>query len=474
MQIINLPYHFIQINDFCRELIINNPGGIMPKKNIIIIGAAGRDFHNFNTFYRDNESCNIVAFTAAQIPDIDGRKYPSELAGRLYPKGIPIFPEDTLPELIKKYKVDDCVFSYSDVTYQKVMSVSALVNAAGANFVLLGPAATMVKSTKPVIAVGAVRTGCGKSQTSRRIIELLMERGLKVVAVRHPMPYGDLAKQKVQRFAAIADFAKHKCTVEEMEEYEPHVVRGNVIYAGVDYEAILRAAEKDPKGCDVVVWDGGNNDFPFYSPDLMITVTDPHRAGHELRYYPGEVTLRIADVVVINKIDSAAPEAIQTVRESIEKVNPKAIVVDGASPIKVDDPSVIRGKRVLVVEDGPTLTHGEMKIGAGVVAARKFGAAEMVDPRPFTVGRLSETFRLYPDIGTLLPAMGYGDQQLKDLEETINNTDCDSVIIATPIDLNRIIKIRKPNTRVYYDLQEIGDPNLSQVIDEFVKKHKLS
>ena len=474
MQIINLPYHFIQINDFCRELIINNPGGIMPKKNIIIIGAAGRDFHNFNTFYRDNESCNIVAFTAAQIPDIDGRKYPSELAGRLYPNGIPIFPEDTLPELIKKYKVDDCVFSYSDVTYQKVMSVSALVNAAGANFVLLGPAATMVKSTKPVIAVGAVRTGCGKSQTSRRIIELLMERGLKVVAVRHPMPYGDLAKQKVQRFAAIADFAKHKCTVEEMEEYEPHVVRGNVIYAGVDYEAILRAAEKDPKGCDVIVWDGGNNDFPFYSPDLMITVTDPHRAGHELRYYPGEVTLRIADVVVINKIDSAAPEAIQTVRESIEKVNPKAIVVDGASPIKVDDPSVIRGKRVLVVEDGPTLTHGEMKIGAGVVAARKFGAAEMVDPRPFTVGRLSETFRLYPNIGSLLPAMGYGDQQLKDLEETINNTDCDSVIIATPIDLNRIIKIRKPNTRVYYDLQEIGDPNLSQVIDEFVKKHKLS
>ena len=474
MQIINLPYHLLQINDLYGELIINNPGGIMPKKNIIIIGAAGRDFHNFNTFYRENESCNVVAFTAAQIPDIDGRKYPSELAGRLYPEGIPIFPEDDLPQLIKKYKVDDCVFSYSDVTYQKVMSVSALVNAAGANFVLLGPAATMVKSTKPLIAVGAVRTGCGKSQTSRRVIELLMERGLKVVAVRHPMPYGDLAKQKVQRFAAIADLAKHKCTVEEMEEYEPHVVRGNVIYAGVDYEAILREAEKDPKGCDVVVWDGGNNDFPFYTPDLMITVTDPHRAGHELRYYPGEVTLRIADVVVINKIDSAAPEAIQTVRESIEKVNPKAIVVDGASPIKVDDSSVIRGKRVLVVEDGPTLTHGEMKIGAGVVAARKFGAAAMVDPRPFTVGRLSETFRLYPNIGTLLPAMGYGDQQLKDLEETINNTDCDSVIIATPIDLNRIIKIKKPNTRVYYDLQEIGDPNLSQVIDEFVKKHKLS
>jgi predicted GTPase len=300
-----------------------------------------------------------------------------------------------------------------------------------------------------------------------------MEKGLKVVAIRHPMPYGDLNAQKVQRFAVVKDLEKHKCTVEEMEEYEPHVVRGNVIYAGVDYEAILRAAENDPSGCDVILWDGGNNDFPFYKPDLMITVTDPHRAGHELKYYPGEVTLRIADVVVINKMDSAGPEAIQIVRDSIDKVNPKAIVIDGASPIKVDNSSLIKGKRVLVVEDGPTLTHGEMKLGAGVVAARKFGAAELVDPRPFTVGRLSETFRLYPNIGTLLPAMGYGDQQLKDLETTINNTDCDSVIIATPIDLNRIIKIKKPNTRVYYDLQEIGEPNLSEVIDEFVKKHKL-
>jgi predicted GTPase len=321
--------------------------------------------------------------------------------------------------------------------------------------------------------VGAIRTGCGKSQTSRRVIELLMSKGLKVVAIRHPMPYGDLNAQKVQRFAVVADLKKHKCTIEEMEEYEPHVVRGNVIYAGVDYEAIVRAAEKDPSGCDVIVWDGGNNDFPFYKPDLMVTVTDPHRAGHELKYYPGEVTLRIADVVVINKIDTAAPEGIQIVRESIEKVNPKAMVIDGASPIRVDNSSLIKGKRVLVVEDGPTLTHGEMKIGAGVVAARKFGAAEMVDPRPFTVGRLSETFRLYPNIGTLLPAMGYGDEQLKDLETTINNTDCDSVIIATPIDLNRIIKIRKPNTRVYYDLQEIGEPNLTEVIDEFVKKFKL-
>ncbi len=444
----------------------------MTPKNVVIIGAAGRDFHNFNTYFRDNAQFNVVAFTAAQIPDIDGRKYPAELAGKLYPKGIPIFAESDLTRLIHEHKVDDCVFSYSDVPYNRVMGVSAIVNAAGANFVLLGTKDTQIKSTKPLIAVGAVRTGCGKSQTSRRIIELLMEKGLKVVAVRHPMPYGDLIAQKVQRFAILSDLEKHKCTVEEMEEYEPHVVRGNVIYAGVDYEAILRAAENDPDGCDVILWDGGNNDFPFYVPDLTVTVTDPHRPGHELSYYPGEVTLRIADVVVINKIDSADAASIQIVRESIEKVNPKAIVIDGASPIKVDNASLIRGKRVLVVEDGPTLTHGEMKLGAGVVAAHKFGAAEMVDPRPFTVGKLSETFRIYPNIGALLPAMGYGDEQLKDLETTINNTDCDSVIIATPIDLNRIIKIKKPNTRVYYDLQEIGKPDLKDVLDEFVIKFK--
>jgi predicted GTPase len=465
--------HFIMIYLLKANYFLNRTGGFMTKRNIIIIGAAGRDFHNFNSCYRDNDNYNVVAFTAAQIPDIDGRKYPKELAGRLYPEGIPIYSEEILTDLIDKYKVVDCVFSYSDITYQKVMSVSAIVNAAGANFILLGPYETMVKSTKPVIAVGAIRTGCGKSQTSRKVIELLMEKGLKVVAVRHPMPYGDLNAQKVQRFALVTDLKKHNCTVEEMEEYEPHLVRGNVIYAGVDYEAILRTAENDPSGCDIILWDGGNNDFPFFKPDLMITVTDPHRAGHELRYYPGEVTLRIADVVVINKIDSSAPEAIQIVRESIDKVNPKAIVVDAASPIKVDNSALIKGKRVLVVEDGPTLTHGEMKLGAGIVAARKFGAAELVDPRPFTVGRLSDTFRQYPDIGTLLPAMGYGEQQLKDLETTINNTDCDSVIIATPIDLNRIIKINKPNTRVYYDLQEIGDPNLSQIIGQFIKEHKL-
>jgi predicted GTPase len=442
-------------------------------KNVIIIGAAGRDFHNFNTYYRGNNDYNVVAYTAAQIPDIDGRKYPAELAGDLYPDGIPIYAEEDLPKLIKELNVDDCVFSYSDVPYERVMSVSAIVNAAGANFVLLGPNDTMVKSTKPVIAVGAVRTGCGKSQTSRKVIEYLMDKGLKVVAIRHPMPYGDLVEQKVQRFATVEDLKKHKCTIEEMEEYEPHVVRGNVIYAGVDYEAILRAAEDDPDGCDVVLWDGGNNDFPFYKPDLNITVVDPHRPGNELTYYPGEVTLRLADVAVINKIDTASPEGIQTVRESIAKVAPDAIVVDAASPIKVDDPSLIRGKKVLVVEDGPTLTHGEMKIGAGTVAAMKYGAAELIDPRPYTVGKLSETFEIYPNIGTLLPAMGYSEQQLKDLEKTIENTDCDSVVIGTPIDLNRIITINKPNTRVYYDLQEIGDPDLSEIIDDFVEKHNL-
>jgi predicted GTPase len=455
-----------------QSLIIKLKAYVM-KKNVIIIGAAGRDFHNFNTYFRGNESYNVVAFTAAQIPDIDGRKYPAQLAGNLYPDGIPIYTEENLPRLIKELNVDVCVFSYSDVTYQKVMAISAIVNSAGANFMLLGPNDTMVKSTKPVIAVGAVRTGCGKSQTSRRVIEILMAKGLKVVAIRHPMPYGDLVEQKVQRFATIADLAKHKCTVEEMEEYEPHVVRGNVIYAGVDYEAILRAAEQDPDGCDVILWDGGNNDFPFYKPDLNITVVDPHRPGHELTYYPGEVTLRLADVVVINKMDTSDPKSIQIVRESINKVNPKAIVVDGASPIKVDNPELIRGKKVLVIEDGPTLTHGEMKIGAGTVAAQKYGAAEMVDPRPYTVGKLTTTFQIYPNIGTLLPAMGYGDQQLKDLEETINKTVCDSVIIGTPIDLNRIIKINKPNTRVYYDLQEIGDPNFEQILDEFVTNYGL-
>ena len=444
----------------------------MQKRKIIIIGAAGRDFHNFNTYYRDNPAFSVVAFTAAQIPDIAGRKYPAELAGNLYPDGIPIFMQDELERLIKDLDADECVFSYSDTPYSNVMAVGAKVNAAGADFTLMGHKSTMIKSVKPVIAVGAVRTGCGKSQTSRRVAEILMKNGLKVIAIRHPMPYGDLNAQKVQRFAEIADLAKHKCTIEEMEEYEPHIVRGNVIYAGVDYEAILRAAENDPNGCDVILWDGGNNDFPFYKPDLMVTVVDPHRAGHELSYYPGEVTLRLADVVVINKIDSADFDNIQQVRTNIERVNPRATVVDAASTITVDKPEVIRGKRVLVIEDGPTLTHGEMKIGAGIVAARRFGAAEIIDPRPFAVGKLAETYRIYPNIGTLLPAMGYGDQQIKDLAATIEKSDCDSVVIATPIDLGRVIKINKPNTRVEYALQEIGHPSMEDVLAPFIRKIK--
>ncbi|WP_026474581.1 cyclic 2,3-diphosphoglycerate synthase [Alkaliflexus imshenetskii] len=439
-------------------------------RKAIIIGAAGRDFHNFNTFFRNNNDYQVVAFTAAQIPDIDGRKYPAVLAGKLYPNGIPIYAESDLPKLIKEYGIDVCVFSYSDVPYSKVMAVSAVVNAAGAGFMLLGPNDTMLKSTKPVIAVCATRTGCGKSQTSRRVIELLMARGLKVVAVRHPMPYGDLAKQSVQRFATVDDLELHHCTIEEMEEYEPHVVRGNVIYAGVDYEAILREAERDPDGCDVILWDGGNNDFPFYKPDLMITVADPHRPGHEMSYYPGEVNLRMADVIVINKIDSADAAGIETVRQNIRIANPSALVVDGASPIRIDHPELVTGKRVLVVEDGPTLTHGEMKIGAGMVAAQKFGASEIVDPRPYAVGKLAGTFRQYPEIGVLLPAMGYGKEQIKDLEKTIEATPCDSVIIGTPIDLSRILKINKPATRVHYDLQEIGQPDLTHVLDDFLKR----
>jgi len=443
----------------------------MQKRKVIIIGAAGRDFHNFNTCYRNNEAYSVVAFTAAQIPDIAGRKYPAGLAGSLYPDGIPIYAQDELENLIREKEVDECVFSYSDTPYSQVMALSAKVNSAGADFTLLGPKNTMLKSAKPVIAVCAVRTGCGKSQTSRRVAEILMAKGLKVIIVRHPMPYGDLNAQKVQRFAAIGDLAKHNCTIEEMEEYEPHIVRGNVVYAGVDYEAILRAAENDAAGCDVILWDGGNNDLPFYSPDLMITVTDPHRPGHELSYYPGEVTLRLADVVVINKIDSADFDNIQQLRANIELANPRAAVVDAASAISVDKPDAIKGKRVLVIEDGPTLTHGEMKIGAGVVAARRFGAAGIVDPRPYAVGKLAETFRIYPDIGMVLPAMGYGEQQVKDLAATIEKADCDSVVIATPIDLGRIIRINKPSTRVNYSLQEIGRPNMADVLGPFLLKN---
>lgn len=435
----------------------------MKRKNVLIMGAAGRDFHNFNVYYRNNEQYNVVAFTATQIPNIDGRLYPKELAGPLYPKGIKIYEETELVQLIHKLKVEEVVFSYSDVKFEYVMTKASMVNAAGASFRLLGADETMIKSTKPVISIIAVRTGSGKSQTSRKICDLLRKAGKRVVAIRHPMPYGDLVKQKVQRFGAISDLKKHKCTIEEIEEYEPHIVAGGVIYAGVDYEAILREAEKE---ADVIIWDGGNNDIPFYKSDLTFTVVDPHRPGHELNYYPGNTALRLADVAVINKVDSASPENIKFVRESIRKVNPKAIVIDGASPISVEHPEIITGKRVLVVEDGPTLTHGEMEYGAGMVAAFKYGAEEIIDPRPYTVRSISDTYKKYPKIGHLLPAMGYGNAQVKDLETTINKTKCDSVIIGTPIDLRRLVKINKPSTRVTYDLQELGDITVESVLKQ--------
>jgi len=431
------------------------------RTKVLIMGAAGRDFHNFNTYFRDNEKYEVVAFTATQIPYIEDRKYPAELAGRLYPDGIPIRDESEMPELVKKHGVEQVVFAYSDVPYEYVMHRSALANALGADFRLLGPDHTMVKSTKPVIAVCAVRTGAGKSQTSRKVQTMLREAGKRVVSIRHPMPYGDLVKQRVQRYATVDDLAKYECTIEEMEEYEPHVKAGNVIYAGVDYEAILREAEKE---ADVILWDGGNNDFSFYKADLYITVADPHRPGNGLVYYPGEVNLRLADVVVLNKIDTADRAGIEAELAAVRSVNPTAQIVMGASPVSVDDPAAIRGKRVLVVEDGPTLTHGEMKYGAGIVAARRFGAAEIIDPRPYTVGTITETFEKYPNIGTLLPAMGYGGQQIKDLEETIRRVPCDLVISATPIDLTRVATIYHPVQRVSYELQVIGQPAFEDVL----------
>lgn len=435
----------------------------MSKRNVLIMGAAGRDFHNFNVFFRNNENYNVVAFTATQIPNIDGRVYPAELAGPLYPNGIKIYEEKDLVKLIHELNVHEVVFSYSDVPFEYVMTKASIVIAAGVSFRLLGAEETMIKSSKPIIAVLAVRTGCGKSQTSRKVVKLLQQAGKKVVAIRHPMPYGDLVKQKVQRFASLDDLKKHNCTIEEIEEYEPHIARGGVIYAGVDYEAILREAEKE---ADIILWDGGNNDFAFYKPDLTITVVDPHRPGHELRYYPGNTSLRLADVVIVNKVDSATKEGIETVHKNVKEVNPKAIVIDANSPLTVYNPELIKGKRVLVVEDGPTLTHGEMKYGAGTVAAQRLGAKEIVDPRPFTVASIAETYKKYPDIGILLPAMGYGEKQIKDLEETINNTKCDSVIIGTPIDLGRILKINKPHTRVMYELDEIGSVTLETILKQ--------
>jgi len=429
----------------------------MAAKRIVIMGAAGRDFHNFNVIYRDNKDYKVVAFTATQIPDIDGRRYPARLAGKLYPRGIPIHSEDEIVELIYKHGIDEVVFSYSDVSYNYVMSRAAVVVAAGADFKLLSATRTMLKSRKLVIAVCAARTGSGKSQTTRRVCEILKEMGLKVVAVRHPMPYGDLVKQTCQRFARLSDLKKHHCTIEEMEEFEPHINRGQVIYAGVDYGTILAEAEKE---AEVIVWDGGNNDTPFYRPDIYITVVDPHRPGHESLYYPGGTNVLLSDIIIINKIDTANIEDINFVRENVTTVNPDAVIMEAASPITVDQPGLIRGKEVLVVEDGPTLTHGEMAYGAGVVAAQKFGAAKIVDPRPYMVKSIADTFKKYPNIGTLLPAMGYGTKQIRDLETTINRTKCQTVIIATPIDLRRIIKVNKPTVRVGYELQVIGHPNL--------------
>ncbi len=435
----------------------------MSRKNVLIMGAAGRDFHNFNVYFRDNEEYNVVAFTATQIPNIDGRMYPAELAGKLYPDGIKIYDESELTDLIKKFEVEEVVFSYSDVPFNYVMTKASIVNAAGVSFKLLGAQETMIESTKPVIAVLATRTGCGKSQTSRKIVRLLREAGKKVVAIRHPMPYGDLVKQKVQRFATLEDLKTHNCTIEEIEEYEPHIALGGIIYAGVDYEAIVREAEKE---ADVILWDGGNNDMSFYKADVTFTVVDPHRAGHELTYYPGNTSLRMSDAVIVNKIDSANADDILKVINNVRDVVPDATIIEGASPLTVDKPEVIRGKRVLVVEDGPTLTHGEMKYGAGTVASEKLGAKEIVDPRPYTVKSITATYEKYPNIGILLPAMGYGEAQMKDLEDTINNVECDSVVIGTPIDLGRLLNINKPSTRVMYELQEIGANTVETVLKE--------
>jgi len=435
----------------------------MKPKRIIIMGAAGRDFHNFNTYFRNNAQYEVVAFTATQIPNIEGRVYPPELAGELYPDGVPIHAEDELEELIRELEVDQVAFAYSDISHLDVMHKASRVLATGADYLLMGPRATQIESTKPVVAICAVRTGCGKSQTTRRVSDILQEMGHRIVAIRHPMPYGDLRKQVWQRFADYDDLDKHDCTIEEREEYEPHIDRGVVVYAGVDYAEILKRAEEE---ADVILWDGGNNDMSFYKPDLLIVVADPHRAGHELSYHPGEVNLRMADVVVINKIDTANLADVAEVRRNIRSVNPDAIIVEAASPITVEDPAAVVGASVLVVEDGPTLTHGEMAFGAGTVAAERFGAAEIIDPRPYAVGSIRGVYEQYPDIGTLLPAMGYGEEQIKDLEETIANTPADLVIIGTPIDLTRVLDIKQPNQRVRYELQEIGQPTLVEILEQ--------
>jgi len=441
----------------------------MARTRILILGAAGKDFHVFNTLYREEEGLEVVGFTAQQIPHIEDRLYPPSISGRLYPEGIPIFPEDELDELIGRLAVDRCVMAYSDVSHEYVGHLAARVNALGAGFELPSATRTMIESKLPVVAVCASRTGVGKSQTSRAVARALREAGLKVAAIRHPMPYGDLAKQRVQRFAEEADLVRHEVTIEEREEYEPHIANGSVVFAGVDYGAILEEAEKE---ADVILWDGGNNDTPFYKPDLHITLVDPHRPGHELTYYPGETNVRMADVIIVNKVGTAQPENVQKVRENVERVNPRALVLDAASPIFVDEPSILRGKKVLAVEDGPTLTHGGMKYGAATIAARRAGARELVDPRPFLVGELEDTFRKYPDLGVLLPAMGYGEQQVKDLEATLVRAaegGVEAVAVGTPIDLAQLVRIPVPHTRVRYELQVLGSPTLQEVLAPVLK-----
>jgi predicted GTPase len=439
----------------------------MRRTKVIIMGAAGRDFHNFNVFYRDNDAYEVVAFTATQIPGIEGRSYPTELAGPKYPKGIPIYPEEELPRLIKEHDVDEVVFAYSDVSHEYVMHKASIVLAKGPDFRLMGPKTTMLKADVPVVSVCAVRTGSGKSQTSRQVAKILKSKGLRVAAIRHPMPYGDLRKQIWERFVSYEDLDKYECTIEEREEYEPHIDNGIIVYAGVDYGRILEEAEKE---VDVIVWDGGNNDLSFYKPDLNIVVADPHRAGHEMAFHPGETNLRMADVIIINKEDTAEPQKINQVKENIKMANPGAMVLDAASPITADKPEAIKGKRVLVIEDGPTITHGSMPYGAGMIFAKKFGAGTIVDPRPYAVGSIKEAFKKYQHLGAILPALGYSGKQIEELRETIDHTPCDVVVIGTPIDLRRVVTINKPTVRVNYELKVLGPVSLEQILDDFVKR----
>ena len=441
----------------------------MQKIKVVIMGAAGRDFHNFNVYFRNNSAYEVVAFTATQIPGIEGRTYPPELAGPNYPKGISIYPEEELPKLIQEHDIDQVIFAYSDVSHEYVMHKASIVLASGADFRLMGPKTTMLRAKVPVVSVGAVRTGSGKSQTSRQVAKILKNKGLRVVVVRHPMPYGDLRKQIWERFASYEDLDKYECTIEEREEYEPHIDNGIIVYAGVDYGKILEEAEKE---ADVIVWDGGNNDLPFYKPDLHIVVADPHRAGHEVAYHPGEANLRMANVVIINKVDTADPQNVKQVKENVKMVNPKAMILDAASPITADQPELIKGKRALVIEDGPTLTHGNMPYGAGTIMAQRLGAKEIVDPKPYAVGSIKETYKKYVHLGTILPAIGYGEKQIAELKETIDRTPCDVVVIGTPIDLRRVMTINKPTVRVNYELQVLGPFSLEQVLEEFLQRGK--